>query len=247
MCPAPLGSLSRGRQTAWNSALGTEGWRALRDRPPERGLGFGQPAGAAGGEWGRDSGRGQQAERHGVGPPGRFGSVRSAAVRLSSLARGRGACSPGDPRPRSDLRGGGPGPGVGLTQGDAERQGRVGELQALLRRLRLGQQRCQLVAQPQLGLLAPRGHGQGQCPVLRAQVGGSGLRPQQPARPGALLRAPVLPPLTHWSFTQLCPPREKSAQSGVTPPASLGHEQAGCEPCPSSYTTHTQTSPAPPG
>lgn len=49
--------------------------RALRDRPLERGPGFGQPAGAAGGEWGRDSGRGQQAERHGVGPPGALASL----------------------------------------------------------------------------------------------------------------------------------------------------------------------------
>lgn len=53
-----------------------------------------------------------------------------------------------------------------LTQGDAERQGRVGELQALLRHLHLCQQCHQLVAQPQLRLLVPCGRGQGQRPVL---------------------------------------------------------------------------------
>lgn len=45
------------------------------------------------------------------------------------------------------LRGRAPGAGAaGLTPGDAERQGHVRELQAVLRRLQLGQQRHQLVA-----------------------------------------------------------------------------------------------------
>ena len=110
--------------------------------------------------------------------------------------RGRGACGPGELRPCPDLRGGGPsGRGVGLTQGEAECQGHVGELQALLGRLRLSQQRGQLVAQPQLGLPAPRGHRQGQCPVLRGQ---RQVRPPPPttgSQARAVLRAPSSAPM----------------------------------------------------
>ena len=110
---------------------------------------------------------------------------------------GRGACRPGELRPCPDLRGGGPsGRGAGLTQGEAERQGRVGELQALLGRLRLSQQRGQLVAQPQLGLLASRGHRQGQRPVLRGQ---GQVRPPPPAtgsQARTLVRAPRSAPVS---------------------------------------------------
>ena len=113
------------------------------------------------------------------------GRDRFSAARLSSLTPGRerGACGPGELRPCLDLRGGGPlGWGAGLTQGEAECQGCVGELQALLGRLHLSQQRRQLVAEPQLGLPAPRGHRQGQCPVLRGQRAGqaSSSRNRQP-------------------------------------------------------------------
>lgn len=59
--------------------------------------------------------------------------------------------------------------GAGLTQGDAECQGHVGELQALLLQAQLRQQRHQLVAQTKLRLLLPCGHGQGQRPVLPEQ------------------------------------------------------------------------------
>ena len=70
--------------------------------------------------------------------------------------------------------------GMGLTQGDAESQGHVGELQALLRHPQFHQQRHQLVAQPKLCLLVPCGHSQWQRPFLSTQVGRSGFLLQWP-------------------------------------------------------------------
>ena len=102
------------------------------------------------------------------------GRDRFSAAHLSSQAQGGGEdTQAGRPEAPPRPRGGGrSGRGAGLTQGEAERQGGVGELQALLRRLHLSQQRGQLVAEPQLGLPAPYGHRQGQRPVLgdRRQV-----------------------------------------------------------------------------
>lgn len=65
-------------------------------------------------------------------------------------------------------------PAAWLTQGDAELQGLVGELQALLGCLQHGQQCHQLVTQPQLCCLVSQGYGQGQRSVLSTARRSSG-------------------------------------------------------------------------
>lgn len=89
--------------------------------------------------------------------------------------------------------------GAGLTQGDAERQGHVGKLQALLGRLQFSQQRHQLVAQPQLCLLVPCGHSQGQCPILPHKQASQAWYPLKPQM------YPVIP----WRLCSALYPRRK--------------------------------------
>lgn len=82
---------------------------------------------------------------------------------------------------------------MGLTQGDAECQGHVAELQALLGYLQLGQQYHQLVAQPKLSLPVPCCHGQGQRPILLTQVMGQTFSCRGRPRPRPLREPQMCP------------------------------------------------------
>lgn len=139
-----------------------------------------------------------------------------AAARLSSLARRRGTCSPGDARPRSDLRGGGPGPGCGLPRVTlraravwANSRPSCGASVSASSAANLLQRRSSASWLP---VFTARGSARS-CEHRRAGQASSQAR-------YTLLRAPTNPLELYTAL----PPQERPAQSGVTPPASLGHE-----------------------
>lgn len=126
--------------------------------------------------------------------------------------------------------------GAGLTQGDTECQGHVGELQALLLQAQLRQQRHQLVAQPQLRLLLPCGHGQGQRPVLPEQVSGQASSCLGLPTPRTLRSAPApalgaARPLPLGPYTALSPERKASSQRPCHPrPLAVSSWGVDCSP-----------------